>query len=321
MPWSWSNSRLFQKCQRQWYFKTKVANHASKDEKRREAYLLSKLQSIFAWRGSLVDHIITTRIIPVLKRHEAINYSNIIQQTQTLFDKQWQSAITHSLRSPDFSRTEAGEGFAAFYPIEYGLKIHPEERKQAWDEVEQALTNLLRMTDLLEKLRSASHLLPQRPLVYSLSEIQVRAVPDLIAFFNDQPPLIVDWKVNFFGTNDHRQQLGTYAVALTRCDPHKDFPPIENFTPVDIQLLEVQLITNLQRAYTLTEADILEIDSYTYLSAQEMLLALGDDKDGHFKPFEYPVTNDPTLCDRCNFRSLCWKEKESWVEWKQTSLL
>lgn len=322
MLWSWSTSRMFQKCQRQWYFKTEVASHASKDENRREAYLLSKLQSLSAWRGSLVDQIISNRVILGLKYQQELNLSETIHYAQTLFEEQWQSAISHRLRDPHFSSVSAEDNFAAFHAVEYGEGIKPKDREQAWGEVEQALTNFSKMTELLNKLKSASQLIPQRPLVYSLSEVKVRAVPDLIAFFNNQPPLIVDWKVNVFGTNDNRQQLGTYALALSRCEPHKDFPSsIRNYTPIDIHLLEVQLLTNLQRPYILTETDVVEIDAFIYQSARQMQLALGNEEDGSFHPFEYPVTDDPTLCERCNYRSLCWKERESWAEWKQTSLL
>jgi hypothetical protein len=56
--WSVSESKLFRRCQRQWYFKHCVANaQAKKDPLRRRAYLFSKLQSISGWRGQLVDTV------------------------------------------------------------------------------------------------------------------------------------------------------------------------------------------------------------------------------------------------------------------------
>ncbi len=321
MIWSWSTSRMFHKCQRQWYFKTQVANHKSTDTNRREAFLLSSLQSLYAWRGNLVDEIIGSQVIPLLRNHRPFHLAQTIQQARNLFDKQWSAAISHVLRTPGFVKSQAGNEFAAFHSIEYGLEVTSQERDTAWNEVEKSLINLSRMTDLLKSLQAARYLVEQRPLIYSYPDFSVRAVPDLIAFFDDSPPLIVDWKVNIFGINDYRQQLGTYALALHRCDPHKDFPSISRFNIADTKLLEVQLLTNIQRSYTLEEEDIIEIDAYIFNSAQQMLLALGDSEDNSPHPFEYPVTNDASLCGRCNFRSLCWKEKQSWEKWKQTSLI
>ena len=59
MRWSYSSSRSFKQCQKQWFFKNVVASAKSKDPFRRRAYMLSKLQSISAWRGKIVDDVIS----------------------------------------------------------------------------------------------------------------------------------------------------------------------------------------------------------------------------------------------------------------------
>ena len=60
MIWSISESKTFKRCQRQWYFKNCVASAlAKKDPIRREAYLLSKLQTISGWRGQIVDSVLS----------------------------------------------------------------------------------------------------------------------------------------------------------------------------------------------------------------------------------------------------------------------
>lgn len=67
MIWSISESKTFRRCQRQWFFKNIVAcATAKKNPIRRRAYLLSKLQSVFAWRGQLVDTVIENYLIPAL---------------------------------------------------------------------------------------------------------------------------------------------------------------------------------------------------------------------------------------------------------------
>jgi len=65
--WSFSNGRIFDKWQRWWFYKNHVANaNATKNPLQREAYLLSKLQTIWGWRGEIVDHVISEKIVPAL---------------------------------------------------------------------------------------------------------------------------------------------------------------------------------------------------------------------------------------------------------------
>jgi hypothetical protein len=49
--WSISDSKTFRRCQRQWFYKSIAGNAKAADPVRHRLYLLSKLQSISAWRG------------------------------------------------------------------------------------------------------------------------------------------------------------------------------------------------------------------------------------------------------------------------------
>lgn len=320
MIWSFSNSRIFKKCQRQWYFKTHVANaNAKKIPLQREAYLLSKMQSIAAWRGSVVDHVISRRIVPALGNGWGINLPKVLDYAKTVFQAQLKFAMRHRLREPGMSAAKAGDDFAAFQAVEYGLEVSDEEIARAWADVEQALTNLVRMRELFALLNTSSKLVAQRALTFSYFGMTVRAVPDLIAFFENSAPLIVDWKVHTFGVQDYRLQLATYAVALARCGAHKDFPDSSvMYVPTDIRLLEVQLLTNQQREYALSDLDVEEIDSYIAETATAMILADGENGKGPPRPFDYPVTQYPEVCQRCPFRAPCW-EDQSWQQLKQMS--
>jgi PD-(D/E)XK nuclease superfamily len=308
--WSLSTSRLFEKCQRQWFYKAHVANaRATNNELQREAYILSKLQSIAAWRGKIVDYVITKRIVPDLENRKSLNADQIVEYAQNVFDKQREFALLNRIREAGMTQTAEPVGFAALYPVEYGLSIPDEDFAQAWSDIERALDNLLSMRELLSRLRSAERLIPQRNLTFSMLEVQCRAVPDLIAFFRNRPPLVVDWKVHAFGTKDYRRQLALYALALTSCHPHADFPPtLSNYSPIDIELLEVQLLTIRQRDYKLTAADIDEAESYIARSAMEIDLAVGDETAARQSPFDFPVTEFVDTCAKCSYRALCWKE-------------
>lgn len=137
--------------------------------------------------------------------------------------------------------------------------------------------------------------------------IKAQGTPDLLAFFRDKPPLIIDWKVNTFASQDYRLQLALYALALTNCTPHKDFPKSLGCSEaVDVELIEVQLLTCQKRHYQLTIADIEATSNYMARSALEMALAVDSDEE-LISVSDLPATSNPDDCQRCSFRSMCWK--------------
>jgi PD-(D/E)XK nuclease superfamily len=320
--WSFSNGRLFNKCQRAWFYKNHVANaNATKNPVQREAYILSTLQSVWSWRGRIVDHVISQRIVPALERGWTINVNALLEYTRSVFDRQREFALLNRVREPGMSQTKGGESFAALYAVEYGTGVTAEEMKRAWADVEQALLNLLDMRDLLTDLRRAERLIAQRPLTFEVFQAKAKAVPDLIAFFRDEPPLIVDWKVHTFGNRDYRLQLAAYAVALVRSPPHQDFPAgLSLYEPEDVRLLEAQLLTKASRPYKLTERDVDAMESRIVESFMEMSLAAGAAGVRGLGAFDYPAAEYPEACEKCPFRKVCWEEQLC-QESKQMTLL
>lgn len=319
--WSFSSGRLFDKCQRAWFYKSHVASAMSMNPLQREAYLLSKLQTISAWRGRIVDEVISTRIVPALEKGWRLNAQAILQYARLLFDNQRKFATSNCFRQEGMSQAKAGKDFAAFYVVDYGIGVNRDDLICAWQEIKQALLNFLSMHELLEDLRGAERLIAQRSLTFSVFQAKARAVPDLIAFFPDQPPLIVDWKVHVFASRDYRLQLAAYALALVRSNPHQDFPEsLAQYEPEDVRLIEAQLLTNVLRPYKLIPRDIEGLENHIVESFMEMNLAMGDNTTKSLNAFDYPVTEYPGACEPCPFRKLCW-EDPVWQESKQMTLL
>jgi len=298
---------MFHRCQRQWYFKTIVANARAKDPVRREAYLLSKLQSIPAWRGSLVDHVISHRVVSAMNRNWPINPAKVVDYAKEVFQGQLEFALHHRLREPGLKPSKVGSEFAAFHAVEYGQPVNDETVAQAWIDVERALGNLFRMGKLFALLTSADYLISQRGLTFPLADFTVRAFPDLIAFFSGAPPLMIDWKVHTYAASDYRFQLACYAIALKRCKPHKDFPnSLSVYSITDIRLMEVQLLADVQREYALAEQDTHSAEDYIVQSATQMNLATGG-RTKDLSPSELRAADQPSTCECCSFRSLCWE--------------
>jgi hypothetical protein len=273
----------------------------------REAYLLSTLQSISAWRGHIVDQTISRNVINALKNGKNSTLHKALDYAKYLYDIQLEYALNHKVREPGMSKSKVDNSFAAFYKIEYEGSVPEEEYRNAWIEIKEALTNFFKMDELKSLLKKAALRIPQRPLKFTYSNTNIAAQPDLICFFNDEKPLIVDWKVHVFGIKDYRLQLALYTIALKCCKPHSDFPSsLENYTEKDICLIEAQLLTNQQRQYVLAEQDIIQTQNYTSESITQMQLAGGDEPKNSV-PEDYPTTNYPETCLICPYRKICWE--------------
>jgi hypothetical protein len=309
MKWSYSASRTFKQCQRQWYFKNIVASGTAKrDQFRKQAYLLSKLQSVSAWRGKIVDDVISNLIVPRLNRKSKITLGEVKTRARELFDRQLAFARTHVATDLELQPSKHGDDFALFYTNHYGPAVTDDEIDRAWAEIEAALENLFGLGAIKDLLKSADYLIAQRSLSFSLMDgVTPAAVPDLIAFRNGEPPIIVDWKVHVFGQNDAWLQLGIYAIALSRCAPHSDFPAGLAIDPLDVELYEAQLLTNIVRRHELDEDRLSDAEDYITASAYEIVCLTEGEKYAGLSIEDFTRATYGESCQRCAFRAICWE--------------
>jgi hypothetical protein len=310
MIWSVSTAKVFERCQRQWFFKTQVANANAKDATRQRAYRLSKLQSISGWRGSVVDDVLSQEVMPAFERGRPMTADKAIASAMARFDRQLAVGRAHRLHEPGLKLGAMGDDFVAFHGIEYGGSLCEREIETARDEVRRAIQTFFSMEDLIARLRASDRIITQRSLSFAHADTNVRAVPDVIVFRGTAAPAIIDWKVHIFGWRDAWLQLAVYAAALTRCNPHRDFPISTNgFRETDIELLEVQLLTGTIRTHRVTDEHVARADTYIARSAESMVLATDgmNGKASALPPTDFPATRYASVCERCAFRSLCWE--------------
>lgn len=308
MKWSYSKSKTFRRCQRQWFYANVMANGVTKDAMRRQVYLLSKLQTVAGWRGSIVDAVIEAAVVPVLQRRQTPDADIVVARARDLYDRQLATALEHPLNQPDRSVKSWGDAYAAFYSVEYGDGPSPEELERAWQEIETALRNLCRMSGLLGRLCEADKLFAQRTLQFQRFGVTVVGRPDLIAFYGSEPPAILDWKAQIFGTMDASKQLGIYSIALKSCDPHRDFPASLSRWPVEsIRLVEVQLLLNRSRRHELDDADREAIEADMADSATSILMSVDGRETADMVAGDFPTAAYDHICERCSFRKACWE--------------
>jgi hypothetical protein len=226
MKWSYSKSKTFRRCQRQWFYANCVANGVAKDPVRRSVYLLGKLQTIAGWRGSIVDRVIETDVIPSLRRRRP-DPDALVARARRLYDMQLATALEHPLRQPERTVKSWGDAYAAFHCIEYGEAPSKEQLDGTWNEIETALRNLCAMEGLLGRLSGASQLVAQRSLQFQRFDgVNVIAVPDLIAFYlrchHNSVGGAFGWDDGFFGSKLRKIHDGARLHYRLRRRPRKD---------------------------------------------------------------------------------------------------
>ena len=309
MRWSYSASRSFRQCQRQWFFKNIVASATAKDPFRKRAYLLSKLQSISAWRGRIVDDLISNTLIPNINRGVSFTLQDAKNSARNLFDRQLAYARRHPITDLSLRVSQEGDDFAVFHIMEYEGKIPEHEIEKAWCEVETALDNLFSLEHIKYILESSDYIVSQRALqVRLMDDVTLLAYPDAIVFRGDGPPSIIDWKVHTFGMNDAWLQLAIYAIALSRCNPHRDFPNGFETQPQEIDFYEVQLLTNVVRKHSLEEEQIIEAEEYMLSSAYEIACLTEGKKYTDLNVENFRGAIYAETCQRCAFRAICWEK-------------
>lgn len=299
MKWSFSSHKAFRRCQRQWFFKNILANSIAKDPQRREAHRLSRLVTVWSWRGRVVDSILSNAVIPQLARGRGISLDAALQQARNAFDQE----KPHE-SNPD---REYNETPVRFVEMEHGLGLPASTLTKAWADIEASIRSFYANKVLIESIARAQYVCTQRPLSFNHDDATVSAVPDVICFYANEPPFIIDWKVNTAPIHDFWLQLAIYAIALTRCNSHKDWPvPHAGLEPTTMKLAEVQLLTDAVRTHTVTDDDVDEITELIYWSFNEMMLACGGKPNAKgLRAQDFLTAFNPSSCRICAFQKLC----------------
>jgi hypothetical protein len=299
---------VFFQCPRKWYYREVYADPSSSDLLRKEAFFLSQLSNLRAWRGKVVDQIITRFIIPALNRHECVDQKKVLDYMNEFVQNQLAFGKARSYRENTTSKFRTDPCYCAFLELEYDSALPEDTVQKCIDEIGVSLKNLLNSEFIRRVSEDGLHLVAQRTLKLRFLDSQINCTPDLIAFFRSAPPSVVDWKVETPDYKDHWLQLGLYGLVLSRVEPHRDFPPEScNFLrdPRNIDLLEFQLLRDKAHRYKITPEDVVDVENYIFSSATQISRFVngGSVTDPH----SLPSAKYAETCMNCNFRKLCWR--------------
>ncbi|SFE53092.1 PD-(D/E)XK nuclease family protein [Spirosoma endophyticum] len=302
--------KLFQRCELQWYLKHIVADGRVKNDSfRREVTILSKLDTVEAWRGKIVDEVVSRQLVNTINRKHPIDRAYLLKEADQLFDSQLEYAAFQKYREPGRKFTD--KDFAALINYEFGLDYSEEILDSARNDIHFALNNLLDDTEFITYLQSATFLASQRSLHYQFSGLPVSSKPDLIVFFADRPPHIIDWKVHTYGIHTYDEQLIAYAVALYKVattQPHSYFPAnLGTYSIYDYRLTEYQLLhpERIRRDYEVTKDRLEELNDKMSKGIIDMYMKGCHKKYGEVDPENFETTYYVENCHTCSLKTIC----------------
>lgn len=318
MIWSFTGYRQFQKCTRQWYYSNIVAHTAATDPFRKEVTILSKLRTLDAWRGDIVDYIISRVIISKIRNGADLSEDRLLWVADKVFDQQLSDATKKTYRMDGVVLSDF-EKVPAIIDLDFDRSIHESEISRARQDVHTALKNFLSNHELIEHLREARQLITQRRFLLPFQRFRIKGTPDLIAIYDDEPPHIYDWKVHTFATKSYDDQLMCYAVLLNNTKQHKDFPAtLKGYSIFDYRLTEFQLLLNEFRDYSMSQVDV---DFTISTISNELLYMYRAGANSSYQDTtasDFPMTQDVSHCASCPFTRIC-KQHENGIRNKHLS--
>jgi hypothetical protein len=267
---------------------------------------LSKLVNLKAWRGKIVDDVISTLVIPAVNRRTPIALESARQAAYGKFNQHRTLGMRPNGIAQAVGKTD--KTFAGFLEVEHGKQIADQDFDKAWLEIDQALRGFFANRYLWKMLQEASVAKAQCFLPFSHDGASVTANPDVLCFYSGKAPLIIDWKVQSNPIGNYWLQLATYAIALTRCKPQPGWPALPSgITPSDVNLAEVQLLTGVLRTHTVTRDEVEEIEELITCSTAEMALACMGRAHKDLRAEDFPTARSPSTCQYCPFMKPCWE--------------
>jgi len=262
--------------------------------------MLKQLQHLSAWQGSLVHRAIDQLLIPAWRNGSPVDVGKMVEYTLTTARRQFTFSKNCNYRLlMQQSKTSLGSDFLALFEHEYGIEVLPNHIETVHERASQCFQNLLSERGFVKSLCDPFGYKSELPLYFKIDAFTVAVKLDLLYLRQDRKATIVDWKVSQSDMSDYTRQALTYALAVLRS------PKWSNLQPEDIQVYEVNLLTDSVTQHTVTQHKLDQIEDFIFKSGTEIQATVGDHGYSLDQFEDYDSANSPLTCQHCNFRKLC----------------
>ena len=282
-----------------------MAAPRSRDDKRREAYMLKQLQHLSVWQGSLVHKGISQFLVPTLRRNRLINEKTLIERTVAMAERQLKfskSLTYHLLREQP--KNSLGDDFCALFEHEYGISYLSEDVENVYQGISQCFQNLFSQSRFIRYLQGRPWYGSEFALQFKFNEATVTARLDVLFFRQGRQPTIIDWKVTKSEVSDYSRQALVYAWVVLHSSAWQGVHPEE------IEIYEVNLAKNQIKLHPVTKDRLNKIEDFVFRSIIEIQALRGNSSYCLEHLEDYEFARSPKACQNCNFQRLC-KESTS----------
>ena len=294
--WSPSRHRMFESCKRQYYYHyygSWGGWDKDADPQAQLLYCLKKITTVPQLVGTVVHEAIS-KVLKALQFGRAILPSAIETYAQKLFGQ-------HLLASEEQHWRYSASQYTNLFEHYYSEPFSETDQIKSANRIATSLKAFF-ASDAYATLQSAQseHYLTIEELAdFTLSDTKIWVVLD-VAIRRGKNICVFDWKTGRERQAD-RHQLAVYALyAISQWGIARS----------DLQLRDVYLQTNAERALDLSPDDLDETRMFVAESIDKMRALLHDPGQNTASQHAFPMTTNTYLCSTCAFKAACYPHEK-----------
>jgi hypothetical protein len=311
LEWSFSALSALRRCNRMYYFQYLAASHHFTNPLRRRAHELKKSKSLLMWRGSVVDKIMETEIMPKIKDKQPVDYNKIADLAVALAKRQFEFSKQKLYKVKENSESKVGPDYCILDVHDTNVSYTEDALNKVYSSIREIITNIpaIYLPDgsrLVDFLGRASFIIPNlRAWSFEFENLTISPQLDLFMFV-DNKAIVLDWKVSESEVSDYSRQLVIGGITVYDTYRRKSNEGTGRKLGFgDIRLIEVNLLKQSVKEHPFNKQVVDECIDYIYLNSHDVeMLTEG-------KPFkelnieDFPITDKGSTCIFCKYRSLC----------------
>jgi hypothetical protein len=286
---SWSVSRhdCFETCRRRYFYSYYAAGEDP------EIHRLKKLSALPLWAGNVVHETIETFLKERGTAPSEVEAEAVVK------------AAVHGRMLADWRDSEAGSLRFRLFEHEYQTPVEAEDKKIVVGIVMRSLRNFFKSPTFAAALEAGRErwLTVEDLVSFDVEGVTVFLRMDLAYRDPEDRVVIVDWKTGRGEGRFNEIQMAGYALYAAR----QGWAPSPEGIQTELAYLAVpRYVRRSVDAKRLDEARV-----FIVKSARRMKALLFDPLANVARLEDFPMIDRPRVCQRCNFRGLCFPRAPS----------
>ena len=291
-----SRHRVFSECPRQYYYRhygSWGGWDEAADPRTRQIYVLKQLGNRFTLAGQVVHEVVAD----VLNKHR-YGYEVSLETAQADALERLREAFKQSRA---FAYRDSPRDAKGLFEHEYAEPIPDSEWRRMKDRVMKCLEHFYasQIREIILQVGIENWLPIDAMDSFEFEGVTVYVAPDFAIKNMQGNALLIDWKTGRTEGHDDRMQIvcyGLFARAKWGIDPARAVGELH------------YLLTRQNAIVTLDEMSLDEGMELMRASIHGMRSLLSDPEQNMGDEDAFPRIDDPMVCERCNYRKICWPE-------------